>query len=101
MRLYITGAVLCAALFTHAMHVSSEDEKPQKSPAKCIEMKIIAADCPHSTRNKAPESDSDSDDTQTEPKPFCFGNLNKKSGSLYAHMYTLASVDTDTQEKPK
>lgn len=83
------------------MHVSSEDEKPLKKKPQSIEMKDVTSPSMHARQKTPPQSSSDSDDTQTEIKPFCFGNLNKKSGSLYAHIYTLASVDTDTQEKPK
>jgi hypothetical protein len=100
MKYFVMGAVLCTVLFVHTMHVSSDDEKP-KSAEKSIEMKNLAAPSPQINQTHPQESSSDSDENQTEIKPFCFGNLNKKRVTLYSHIYTFASVDTNTQEKPK
>lgn len=82
------------------MHVSSDDEKPQPV-AKSIEMRNVAAQSPQMSQPPIQDSSSDSDDNKTKIKPFCFGNLNKKRVTLYSHIYTLASVDTNMQEKPK
>ena len=98
MKIFLYCALL-AALSSYSMHVSSDDDADIPLP-KNIEMKNFATNRPPApVANNSSSERSNSDDKKKEYKPICFGNMNKEPTGLYSQMYTLASVDKNSQEE--
>lgn len=105
MKLTIAGVVFCTALFSHAMHVSSDDEaKKPKSSQKNFEMQNFALGVQPTQKPPATKEDSSDSDDQELAQELAINHLsslNYDRTTWYSHIYTVASVDKSSVEKPK